>query len=207
MKKLILAISFLLFLTSLVFSQEKEEILGELSIKTSDGFLFIDNNKEESYSFEINGKNVKAATESSVPLFIVDGNPIQVLSVPLTNFAPKDKKLSNVKLLEAHKIWESNYLGKEIYKKKLEIQSKKIKIGERDNLFWSFVRPIHNNDYKSDHFMTTIIGSKLLVLVTSITENEKAADAKKSLTDIIKTLKTSDNPFDVKKIAASFRKS
>jgi len=208
MKKIILAFFALLLFSSIGFSQTDKDLLGVLSIKTGKGFLFINNNDDKSFSIEISGSDVKPQEDLNVPAFSVDGKIVQILSVPLTNFAPENKKLSDEELLEAHKLWESNYLSTDIYKEKLKVESTKVKLGEkRDALFWGFTRPKFNQEFKHEYFLTTVVGKTLLAIGSPVGENETIEGTKKILMEIMVTLKVSEKPFDIEKLSESIRKS
>ncbi len=194
-----------MLINSIGIAQSEDE-LGLFTIKTKAGYLFINNGKDKSFSIEINAKGVEPATGVEVPMFIINDEPVQILTVPLTNFAAKDNKLSDAQLLENHKIWESEYLGDEVYQSKLKVTSEKVLIGKRDFLFWGFVRPKFNTEYKQDYFITTILGNYLLAIGTT-TKADKMENSKKTLTEIMNTLKVSDKPFDINKLSESIRNS
>lgn len=169
-------------------------------IKLEDGFLFINNEKDKSFTLEIKGKDVKAL-ESSVPMFMVDGKILQILIVPKGNFLTNDKRISGDALLEAHKLWETEYLGTEVYKTKLTLESDKLSFGERKALFWGFTHPNSNQQFDRDYFLTTSMNSYLLGLSSPATPKQSKADTEKFLSDLMKTLVVSDKPFDVTKLA------
>lgn len=206
MRKIILALTALLLFSSFGFSQT-DEIMGQLSIKTQNGFLFIDNNEDKSFSLEVAGEKVETRESAGVPMFVIDGMLMQILSVPLENFAPKDSKLSEEQLLEEHKKWESDFLGSEVYGEKLKVISEKVRFGERNALFWGFTRPGSNKQFKQDYFLTTVVGKSLVAIGSPLEEKDSVEAVKKALSQIMATLKVSDKPFDIKKLSESFRKS
>ncbi len=176
---------------------------SQAGIKTPTGYLFIKNGKDKSYTMEINGNNI-TALKSPTPAFSIAGKIFQILSVPISNFT--DKKMTDIELLEKHKIWESDYLS-ERFKEKLTIDSEKLTFGERKALFWGFTRPTLNQQYDRDYYMSTVIGSSLLVLSSPIKIGENKADYQTFLSDMMKTVKVSDKPFDIAKMAEDIKKS
>jgi hypothetical protein len=198
LKKIAAVIASLLVFATAAFSQA--------AIKTKNGFLFVNNDSDKSFTLEISGKEVKTL-ESEQPMFSVDGRLLQILVVPKTDFVKNDAKMSDEQLLEAHKTWESDYLTQEIFETKLSVESENVVFGDRKALFWGFVRPKHNEYYKNDYFLTTIIGSNLLALGSPIEGKQTKADAQKFLTDLMKTLKVSDKPFDIEKLSEEIRKN
>lgn len=174
-------------------------------IKTDEGVLFINNDAEKSFTFEITGKEVKPL-ESQQPMFSVDGKLLQILIVSISNFADSKKKQTDEELLEAHKIWESDYLATELYKKKLTLETEKIASDGRQLLFWGFTRPSYNEQFSRDYFLTTIIGKYLVGFGSPISESENKTDTKSFLLKIAKTLKVSDKPFDIEKLSDEIKK-
>lgn len=187
----------LLLLTIVLFTFNG---FSQAVIKTDNGMLFINNGEDKSFIFEITGKEVKTL-KSETPMFSVDGTILQILIVPLSNFSDDKKKLTDGELLETHKIWESDYLAKEMYGKKLTLDSEKLTLDTRNFLFWGFTRPSYNQQFARDYFLTTVIGKNLLGLGSPMKESENKADVKKMMVEMVKTLRVSDKEFDVEKIA------
>jgi hypothetical protein len=178
-------------------------VFSQAAIKTENGYLFIKNGKDKSFTIEITGKEV-TSVKSPNPTFLVDGRIVQILSVPLTNFT--NKKMSDEELLEAHKIWETDYLGDEVFKKKLTVETEKVSNADRKLLFWYFTRPNVIKQYDRDVYMTTIIGNSLLGVSSPIEPAVKIADVQKLFLDIMKSLKVSDKAFDIAKLAEDIKK-
>lgn len=176
---------------------------AQAAIKTDNGYLFIYNGDSKSFTLTIEGNEVKTL-ESSQPMFVVDGRVLQILTVPVANFA-EGKKLGEAELLETHKIWETDYLGQEMYKSKLNVETQSLNVGERKALFWGFARPAMNLEYNRDYFLTMIMGDYLLALGSSLTPKENKADAQKFLSAVAQTIKVSDKPFDIEKLANEIR--
>jgi hypothetical protein len=205
-KRIIFTLTIVILLNSFALAQE-EPLLAELFIKTSNGYLFVNNNADKSFSLKITGKDVKPAEDVQVPMFIVNGYPIQILSVDVKSFAPDNNGLSDLKLLEKHRDWETDYLGTDIYRKKLEVFSSELKFGKRNALLWGFIRPSSNEQFQKDYFMTTIIGKTLLAIGISVKSEDTDSAVRKMAETIMKTLEIRDKPFDIKKLSDSYRNS
>lgn len=177
---------------------------SQAAIKTDEGFLFVNNGDKKSFTLEIKGKVVNTM-ESSVPMFMVDGKLLQILIVPLTNFTDQAKGKTDEQILEMHKVWESDFLGKEVYLKTLPVETERMSFAERKSLFWGFVRPSKNKEFDGDYFMTTILGDYLLAVGSSTTKTYKKDDAKKFLSDLVKTMNVSDKEFDIEKMASEIK--
>jgi hypothetical protein len=176
---------------------------AQAAIKTDKGYLFVYNDKSKSFTLDIVGKEIKTL-ESSQPMFAIDGRVLQILIVPVANFA-EGKTLGEAELLETHRIWETDYLGQEMYKKKLTVESQSLNLGERKSLFWGFTRPSMNQEFDRDYFLTMIVGDYLLALGSPLTPKDSKTDAQKFLSDVAKTIKLSDKPYDIEKLAAEIR--
>lgn len=199
--KLFLAIGF--------FSAYAQEDVSDGGIiKTRDGFLVIGNRKPSSFSLEFKGNSIKPI-ESDHPVFVIDGKLWQVVDVSLDELKTsenKTKKLSDEENLELHKKWESDYIGNTL-NKKLSVSSETIEIQEkRKAMIWSFEMPKElKSDFSHQVFITTVVGNRILAINSSVDVGKDLADYKKSLIEIMKTLKTSDKPFDINKIAQEIK--
>lgn len=194
-----------IFLLSLMISAQQKQSFGKASIKTNYGYLFISNTKEKSFTFEIRGKDVKPMTGGNNPMFTVDGKFFQVVIADTKNFVPDGKKLNEMEILELHKIWESDYLS-EVYGKKLELIIEKVSVKDFTTMFWGFERPMPNQKIDRDYFLTKVVGKNVLVLSSSLNVGEKVSDYQKFLVEMMETLKISDEPFDITKLAEEIRK-
>lgn len=195
---LISAIVLMLFSVLSVFPQSS-------AIKTDKGFLFIHNGDKKSFTIEIVGKEIKPL-QSETPMFTVDGNVLQILTVPITNFTNNSKGKTDEELLEMHKVWESDYLGNEAYKTKLTLETQKMTFGQTKALFWGFKRPSMNQQFDGDYFLTTIIGNDLIGIGSSTDAKVKKAEIQTFLESIMQSLKVSDKPFDIEKLSEQIRK-
>ncbi|HEV7644995.1 MAG TPA: hypothetical protein VGO50_13705 [Pyrinomonadaceae bacterium] len=196
----------LLLWTPLVSSAQSKAdvVIPTASIKTADGYLYIHNTPVSSIMIELKGREVTPAKNTNMPMFFVDGKLVQIITVDIQSFTGDKPAASVENTLEAHKIWESDYLGEQ-YQQKLKVESEKVAIGDVKALFWGFKRPGSNENYDRDYFLTTAFGIKLLVLSSPIKPSESVAEYKSLLTQIMSTLKVSSKPFDILKIAEDIK--
>jgi hypothetical protein len=179
-------------------------VIPNASLKTADGYLFIYNTPVSSIMIELKGKEVTPAKNTNVPMFFVDGKLVQIITVDIQSFTGTKPAASVEETLEAHKVWESDYLGTE-YGQKLKVESEKVAIGDTKALFWGFKRPSSNQDFDRDYYLSTLFGTKLLMLCSPVKLSESVADYKNLLTGIMSTIKVSSQPFDILKIAEDIK--
>lgn len=187
--------------TGVARAQGKE--LGSFSIYTGDGFLFVRNANGKSFSMEIKGAT-KALKGGPNPAFDLGGKTLQVAIVPFSNFTARVTEGTDV--LDLHKTWESSYLKTEIFQEELKIESEKITLGDRKALFWGFKRPKYLVEYDRDYFLATAVGEQIISISSPIKPAESVADYKKLFSAVFSTIKVSDEPFDIGKIADEIRK-
>lgn len=197
--KLIFSVA-VIFLLSLLISAQQKSALAKAAITTDYGLLFISNSKEKSFTLEIRGKNIEPLKGGNNPAFIVDGKLLQVVLAATKDFVTDVEKLKEEEILEKHKIWESEYLGGK-FGKKLDLKMENVKVKDFKTLFWGFERPLANEKYDRDYLLTTIVGKNVLALSTSVLVGEKVSDYQKFLVATLATLKISDEPFDIQKLA------
>ena len=194
-------VSLTVFLLSLIVSAQQKTIYGRSSIKTVYGYLFISNTTEKSYTLEIRGKEIEVIKEGNNPTFIVDGKLLQLVQAETKAFVSGDEKLKAEEILEKHKLWESEYLSG-AFGKKLELKTEKVSVKDFKTLFWGYQRPVANTEYDRDYLLTTVVGNNVLALTVSLYVGDKLSDYQKFLVETLGTLKISDKPFDVLKLAA-----
>jgi hypothetical protein len=165
-----------LLLTIAMFCVFSVSVFSQAAIKTENGYLFINNGKEKSFTVEVTGKNVKTVKNEN-PTFSIDDRILQLLTVANKNFT--DKQLGEDELLEAHKVWESDYLATEVFKKKLTVEAEKVTVNDRKTLFWIIKRPAYTEEFDRDVYMTTIIGNSVFGLSSPIEPETKKADMQK----------------------------
>lgn len=175
------------------------------SIKTATGFLHVYNGQPHSLTLEIVGETVEAREVAGNPAFMVDGELVQVLLVPRSNFDP-DRKAKDTDILTAHQTWELDYMKKEVFLSDLKADLEPMTVGERPALFWSFVRTKYKDEFDRDSFMTTRFADGIVGLSTPIKVGDELRGGRDRLTRILKTARFSDRPFDIQKLADSIRK-
>jgi hypothetical protein len=180
-------------------------VIPRASVKTKDGFIFIQNGHLRSFTLEFKGKDVKGITAGDNPAFNVDGKVIQLIIVENQSFLNGTKDATEEKLLELHRDWESDYLMKDIYEEKFPITSEPITQDGRKFLLWGFTRPAENSSFDRDYFLTTIVGPGLLGFNVPVPVGASLADYRKLMLEVMSTLKVSDKPFDVLKISDGIR--
>jgi hypothetical protein len=204
--RLIFFAALLLLPAAELSAQNKAEtvVIPTASIKTADGYLYIYNTPIRSIMIELKGKEVTPAKNTNMPMFFVDGKLVQIVTVNIQDFTGGKPAGGVDETLEAHKIWESDYLGTE-YGQKLKVESEKVSIGDVKALFWGFKRPSSNESFDRDYYLSTLFGSKLLMLCSPVKPTESVADYKNLLTGIMSTIKISSQPFDILKISEDQR--
>ena len=189
-------------------SAYSQDSSGGGMIKTGDGFLLVTNRTPVSFTLEFKGNAINPI-ESDHPVFMLDGKLWQVVDVSTDEFKTaenKSKKNTDEENLELHKKWESDYIGDSI-NKKLSVSSETIEIQDkRKAMIWSFEMPKEmKSDFSHQIFMTTVVGNHVIGINTSVDNGKSFADYKADLITIMKTLKTSDKPFDIKKISQEIK--
>ncbi|MEQ1764055.1 MAG: hypothetical protein ABL984_13040 [Pyrinomonadaceae bacterium] len=175
------------------------------SIKTATGYLHVYNGTPHSFTFEISGKTVEAKQAAGNPAFSIDGNLVQVLLIPRTNFDP-DRKVKDDVILQAHQTWEMDYLKKEIFQSDLKVESESTVLGSEKALFWSFVRTKYTVEFDRDAFFTMRLGDGIVGLSTPVKLGEDISAGRERLSKILKTIKISEKPFDIQKLSDNIRK-
>lgn len=176
----------------------------QFSIKTDYGFLFVQNDPVRSFTFEIRGKEVKPQTSGENPAFTVDGVLVQVVFADTKEFGTPVKGLSDERVLDLHRKWESDYLSGP-FEAQLKVNSEFKTIAGQTVNIWSFVRPKYSEEFDRDCFVTAVVGSHVLGLNSPIAKNDKLDRYVTLLSAAMSTLQFSDKPFDIDKLATPFR--
>lgn len=176
----------------------------QFSIKTDYGFLFVQNDPVRSFTVEIRGKNVKAETESENPAFTIDGILVQIVFANTKDFGTPIKGISDEKILDIHRKWESDYLSGP-FEAQLKVTSAIKTVAGRTANIWSFTRPKYNDEFDRDCFMTVVVGTHVMGLSSPVTKNDKLERYTDLLTAIVSTIQLSDKPFDIDELAAKFK--
>ena len=85
---------------SLVFAVAFVVCAQHASIKTATGNLHVYNGTPQSFTLEVVGKTVEPREVAGNPAFMIDGELVQVLMVPRSNFDP-DRKAKDTDILKA----------------------------------------------------------------------------------------------------------
>jgi hypothetical protein len=202
------AIAFLILCTASISRAQKEDY-GSGAIKTEYGFLHVWNEEPDNYyTLEIRGKDIKRKSAEQI-MFNVDGKMLQILTIPIEKFLgdPKNIKLNERAILNAHQDWEFKYL-EETYKEKLTKQSswqKRESGGEA--LSWDTNVPASaKSNVTKQVFLTAVKGNYVLMLGGVVTGDVEESAARKLLTDTLATLKPSDKPIDLTKLSEAIKK-
>lgn len=189
---------------------QKPDGLGIYTIRTDAGYLIVHNREKDSYSIEFKGAKFDPH-EGDHPVFTIDDRLVQVVSVSNNNYwKPKANAKSEPtdnELLEAHKIWESEYLGGEL-NAKLSVTSEIFDIErKRKVMYWSFPMPkALGSDYSHQIFLTTLIGKDVIALNASPTSAAEQKTYRDYLVESMNTLKISAKPFNIKELQELLKK-
>lgn len=188
----------------------KDDSLGMYIIRTELGYLIVHNREKDSYSLEFKGTKFEPR-KSDHPVFTIDDKLVQVVSVENNNYwkpnANDKKEPSDNDLLEAHKIWERDYLA-DALKTKLSVTSEIFDIErKRKVMFWSFPMPKEiESDYSHQLFLTTLVGKDILGINASPTSAGVQKAYRDYLIESMNTLKISSKPFNIKELQELLKK-
>ncbi len=205
----------LIFLISFVCVKVQAQNIeyGYSAIKTESGILLVHNDKDYSLTLEVKAKEINPI-ESQNMMFSADGQVLQVLRVENSKFikpnadaktSPTDKDI-----LQAHKIWESDYLNEVLKvdsKAKPEIKFEFVTVnGDRTALYWEYPMPASYTEVSKQLFLSTVVGQKVLIIGAPIKIGATRQDVKDIMLKLISTLKISKTPYDVNVLAEEIRK-
>jgi hypothetical protein len=133
------AVSFISTLFSFFAStQDKSEYTS--LVKSAKGRELVYNGKDVFFTIELKGENVGHASTMFQMFLNVDGRPLQIHGLPISDFMKGGtaNKASGNAILEKHRDWEVNYLS-EVFGKQLSVTSEPVHIGQdREALLWVF---------------------------------------------------------------------
>jgi hypothetical protein len=189
-----------------VFAQSDNS--GASLVKTEAGLLWVENKGDAHFMLEIAGNEIRPLKE--YPFLSVDGRPMQVHLVTIEEFykTTGNTRANDIPILQAHRDWEADHHGK-LLNSTLAVKSESISSGRsREALLWSYSMPIAvSKEVKEQWFLTTLIGSHLLLLNTTLKADEPANAARDLLVKTLSTLQISAKPIDVKALQESIRKT
>ncbi|MBS1796250.1 MAG: hypothetical protein JSS81_20520 [Acidobacteria bacterium] len=186
-----------------------EPEMGVFMIRTDTGALIIKNSPKLSFTLEFRGQEIKTL-KSDHPVFRVDGRLVQVVNVDFENYwqpaAGAKTEPTEQELLEAHRKWESDYIGGEL-NSRLSLTSENLEIvGKKKALFWSFPMPKDlGSDYSHTLFLTTLIGKNILGLNASVGLTDDLKEFKAYLLTVMNTLNLSEKPFNIQEISKKIK--
>lgn len=184
--------------------------LGQYIIRTENGYLIVHNREKNSYLLEFKGTKFEPE-EGDHPVFTIDDKLVQIVAVSKNNYwTPKakvKKEPSDDELLEAHKIWERDYLAGEL-KAKLSVTSEIFSIERsRKVMYWSFPMPKElGADFSHQIFLTTLVGTDIIGLNASPTSAGEQKAYRDYLIESMNTLKISSKPFNIKELEVLYKK-
>ena len=181
---------------------------GWAAIKTDDGILFVWNARGLSFTLSLKGKEIKPLEDPEHIFFSVDGRVLQIQIAPIKNFAAdaKEKKLTDMSILAAHRDWETKYI-EDLMHGKIAVRTFNAKLSNSsDALIWQFDMPEGMNaESQKQLYLTLVAKDYVLLLNTEATAAVPDSDGRKFLLDTIATLKLSPIPIDIKKLSESIR--
>jgi hypothetical protein len=181
---------------------------GTSLIKTEGGMLWVENRENVHFILEVKGADIRPAQQ--YPFLSVDGRPMQVHLVGIEKFhkSTGDTRANDLMILQAHRDWEADHHSN-LLSSKLAVTSESINSGQnRIALIWNYLMPGEkDNEVKEQWFLTTLIGSQLLLLNITLKTGEPANTARGMLIKTLSTLQVSAKPIDIEALAESIRKT
>lgn len=191
--------------SSSAFSYDQDD--GVLAIKTVTGYVLVWNKKDNYFTLEVKGKEVKPQMDTKYVFMGVDGITLQVTSVPFKAFLKDSKNKTPSEILKAHQEWEAEYLGS-LDNEKLNVETSAQKLSDgRDVLFWKYdMREGASKSVKKQFYLAMLSRNHVVLLngVVSIYTNDDAV--RQLLFVTAATLKTSSDKIDVKKLQESIKR-
>ncbi|MCX7880567.1 MAG: hypothetical protein N2517_07885 [Ignavibacteria bacterium] len=206
MKKIfLLAILLFSFFYSLALRSDEE---GLSVIKTKEGFLFIFNDKNESFKIEFQGKKFWEVEPEEL-VFMMDGVLIQFTLVPLEIFL---KPEVNLDTLSQHFEFEARHIAStyNFDREKIEIEKFRLLNG-RYAFVWK-VKPENSVSESSPEkvilhlFATTNTNKHIFMVTTPLTKKSKAETIKQKIIKAFNTLECQFSFFNIQNLQDSIRK-
>lgn len=202
-----LFIYFIIAFLYIAFASAKVNLEGEgLSVlKTEDGFLFIFNQKDESFLIELKGKKF-LDVESEELIFSIDGQIIQFTIVPFNVFLKED--VSEDTLLQ-HFRFEMDYIKRQLGKNVDKIKPQRIALKQgMDCLVWSFDVPGDPKDTSSEKVVKQILAtiksfSNVVMLSSPLTRADDVTQCKNRFIQSFESFRFKSDLFDIQSIRDS----
>ena len=199
-------IMLLLISGSNAYSSDQED--GIVVIKTLTGDVLVWNQKDNHFTLEITGKEVKPQTNTESVFLNVDGIVLQVQSVPISEFLKdaKSQKPDSGAILKAHQEWEAEYIAG-VLGKKLSVQTTPQKLSNgKEALFWKYDMPEGLSETVKKQFYLSMLSNNYVVFLNGVVESGTTDAAVHQLLLVTAaTLKTSSDKIDVNKLRESIK--
>lgn len=200
-------ISFVVVFLSIVFAfaQVNQEGEGLSVLKTKDGFLFIFNQKDESFLIELKGKKF-LDVESEELIFSIDGQIIQFTIVPFSVFL-KEESLEDTLL--QHFKFEMGYIKNQLGKNVGRIKPQRITFKEGGNcLVWNFDVPNDPKDTSNEKVVKQILAttksfSNIVMLSSPLTRADDLIQCKSRFIQSFESFRFKHGLFDIQSIRDS----
>ena len=199
-------IMLLLISGSNAYSSDQED--GIVVIKTLTGDVLVWNQKDNHFTLEITGKEVKPQTNTESVFLNVDGIVLQVQSVAISEFLKdaKSQKPDSGAILKAHQEWEAEYIAG-VLGKKLSVQTTPQKLSNgKEALFWKYDMPEGLSETVKKQFYLSMLSNNYVVFLNGVVESGTTDAAVHQLLLVTAaTLKTSSDKIDVNKLRESIK--
>lgn len=200
-------ISFVVVSLSIAFAfaQVNQEGEGLSVLKTKDGFLFIFNQKDESFLIELKGKKF-LDVESEELIFSIDGQIIQFTIVPFSVFL-KEEPLEDTLL--QHFKFEMSYIKNQLGKSVGRIEPQRIALKQGGNcLVWNFDVPTDPKDTSSEKVVKQILAttksfSNIVMLSSPLTRADDLIQCKNRFIQSFESFRFKQGLFDIQSIRDS----
>jgi len=185
--------------------QSKNYLSG--SIFKGDGYYEVFNGLKDFYLLEITGKKVDPR-ESEDITYNIDGNLLQVFDRPLSDWVEEEERNKTEKeLLEKYIELESKYISTIT---NFDIKPKsELKTTTNGNTYmhWYFVSPSSKakeqkpRTVQEEHYISFIIGDRLLSLYSVVTNNDQPEEIQKLLQRLAQSLQIKKERIDLNSLA------
>ena len=185
--------------------QSKNYLSG--SIYKGDGYYEVFNGMKDFYLLDITGRKVDPR-ESEDITYNVDGNLLQIFDRPISDWIDEGLGNKNEKeLLEKYVELESKYIGT-VTDFSIEPKTEwKKQNGGKSYLHWHFVSPSSKDKeqkprtVQEEHYVSFIIGDRLLSLYSVVTNNDQPQEIQNLLHRIAKSLQVKNERIDLNALA------
>ena len=185
--------------------QSKNYLSG--SIFKGDGYYEVFNGMKDFYLLEITGQKVEPR-ESEDITYNVDGNLLQIFNRPLSDWIEDDFRNKNEKeLLEKYVELESKYIST-VTDFPIEPKTKlKNNNNGKQYMYWKFVSPSSQakeqkpRTVQEEHYVSFIIGDRLLSLYSVVTNNDQPEEIQNLLQRLAQSVQVKNERIDLNALA------